>query len=57
MVVQDKKLKEVRKEMEEIYICCVCGEEHKDENIHHIDVKGETKDICKGCATSIKGLA
>ena len=42
--------------MEEIYICCICGEEHEDEDVHHLEVKGETKDICKGCATSIKGL-
>ena len=42
--------------MADVYICCVCGEEHKDENIHHIKVKGEPKKICEECATSIKGL-
>ena len=42
--------------MKDIYICCVCGEEHEDENIHHIKIKGEPKKICEECATSIKGL-
>ena len=38
------------------YICAVCGEEHGLEDVHHVDVKGQTKVICKECATAIKGL-
>ena len=41
---------------DEKVICCVCGEEHGLDDIHHIDVKGQKKKICKGCATAIKGL-
>ena len=37
-------------------ICCVCGEEHGLDDIHHIEIKGKVKDVCKGCATAIKGL-
>ena len=36
--------------------CCVCGEEHGLDDIEHIETKGETRQICKECATSIKGL-
>ena len=42
--------------MTDIYICCICGEEHEDKNIHHIEIKGKNKVICEQCATSIKGL-
>lgn len=38
-------------------VCCVCGEEHGLDNIEHVEIKGETKEICKECATAIKGLA
>ena len=44
------------KKTEECYICLVCGEEHGLDDIHHIEIKGDTKKICKGCATSIKGI-
>jgi len=37
--------------------CFVCGEEHGLDDIEHIEIKGKEKDICKGCATAIKGLA
>jgi hypothetical protein len=37
--------------------CCVCGEEHGLDDIKHIEVKGETKKICKECVTAIKGFA
>jgi hypothetical protein len=43
--------------MTDLYICCVCGKEHEDENIHHVEVKGEPKKICKECVTAIKGFA
>ena len=37
--------------------CCVCGEEHGLDVINHIETKkGETKNICKECATAISGL-
>ena len=38
-------------------VCCVCGEEHGLDDIDHIEIKGIPKNICKGCATAIKGLA
>jgi hypothetical protein len=36
--------------------CCVCGEEHGLDDVDHVEIKGETKKICKECATSIKGI-
>jgi len=38
-------------------VCCVCGEEHGLDDINHIEIKGNTKKICKGCAAAIKGFA
>jgi len=55
MAVQDKK-REVKKNMTDLYICCVCGEEYEDEHIHHIEIKDEPKKICNECATAIKGF-
>jgi len=37
--------------------CSVCDEEHDLDDIHHIEIKGKIKKICKGCATAIKGFA
>jgi hypothetical protein len=34
----------------------VCGEEHGLDDVDHVEIKGETKKICKECATSIKGI-
>jgi hypothetical protein len=42
--------------MEECHICLICGEEHEEEDIHHIEIKGNTKKICEECVTAIKGL-
>ena len=41
---------------DETYKCLVCGEEHGFDDIHCIDINGEEKKICKGCATAIKGI-
>jgi len=43
--------------MEEGHVCLVCGEEHGLDDIYHIEIKGKTKKICKGCVTAIKGFA
>jgi len=37
--------------------CPVCGEEHGLEDMVSVEIKGETKKICKGCVAAIKGLA
>jgi len=37
--------------------CAVCGEEHGLEDMECVEIKGENKDVCKGCITAIKGLA
>lgn len=42
--------------MEESCICCVCGSEFNKEELKHIEVKGNVKDICKECVVTIKGL-
>ena len=39
-----------------LYICCVCGEEHGFDDIHEIEIKGEIKNICRGCADTVHGL-
>ena len=39
-----------------LYHCCVCGEEHSFDDIHEIEIKGETKNICKECADTVHGL-
>jgi len=41
---------------EDCIVCFCCGEEHGLGDIHEVEIKGETKKICKGCATAIKGL-
>jgi len=46
----------VKKIQDEKHICIVCGEEHGFEDIHIVEIHGEEKKICKGCATAIKGL-
>jgi len=42
--------------MQDKHICAVCGEEHGLDDIHKVDINGEDKKICKGCATAIKGI-
>ncbi len=38
-------------------VCCVCGEEHhEEEHMHDVKIKGETKKVCNECLTAIKGL-
>ena len=41
---------------EDLYLCCVCGEEHGFDDIHEIEIKGEIKNICKECADTVHGL-
>ena len=38
------------------FTCPVCGEEHGLDEIHEFEENGETKKICKECATSVKGI-
>jgi hypothetical protein len=42
--------------MDSKHTCLVCGEEHGLDDIHELDINGENKKICKGCATAIKGI-
>lgn len=41
---------------DDCYICCVCSEEHGLGDLHDIQIKNETKTICKGCVDIIHGL-
>jgi hypothetical protein len=41
---------------EDLYLCCMCGEEYSVDDIHEIEIKGETKNICKECADVVHGL-
>jgi len=43
--------------MTENNVCCVCGKEHVPSDIHEIEIKGTTKQICKECVTAVKGFA
>lgn len=40
----------------ELFVCCVCGEEHGLGETHDFEVKGQQKQICKGCADTVHGL-
>lgn len=51
-----KKMVEAKLMANGCAICCICGEEHGLDDINHIEIKGKTKKICKGCATAIKGI-
>jgi hypothetical protein len=42
--------------LEDMYVCCVCGEEHGLDDIHKVEIKGEVKNICKECADTVHGL-
>jgi len=37
-------------------ICCVCGKEYGNDDIHTITIKGQPKSICNECADTIHGL-
>lgn len=37
--------------------CDVCNCDVKDDEIHHVEIKGNVKNICKGCVAAIKGFA
>lgn len=50
-------IREVLKIKLEKHTCPICGEEHGLDDIHEFEVNGETKKICKGCATAVKGIA
>jgi hypothetical protein len=36
--------------------CAICGCETHEDNIKHIEIKGNVKNICQGCITAIKGF-
>jgi hypothetical protein len=40
-----------------VYLCCVCGEEHGLGDLHDVEIKGEIKKVCDGCADTIHGFA
>jgi len=46
----------VKKITKDKFTCPVCGEEHGLDEIHEFEENGETKKICKECATSVKGI-
>lgn len=37
--------------------CCVCGAKEEKEHMKKMDIKGNTKYVCEGCVTAIKGFA
>jgi hypothetical protein len=42
--------------MEESCKCCICETDYDTEELKHIEIKGNIKDICNECLDSIKGL-
>lgn len=38
------------------FLCCLCGEEFELDDLHDVEVKGEAKQICDECATTVHGL-
>ena len=51
-----REIKDKGEKIKENYVCCCCGEEHGLDNIYTVEIKGENKKICKGCASAIKGI-
>ena len=37
--------------------CDLCGREFPDEKLSTLQINGDVKNICEGCATAVKGLA
>lgn len=37
--------------------CCVCKAKEEKEQMKKINIKGEKKYVCSGCATAVKGLS
>ena len=46
----------IGEKMAESCTCCVCDLRFKGDEVKHIEIKGNVKDICKECVDSIKGL-
>ncbi|MBE3136918.1 MAG: hypothetical protein IMZ43_05955 [Thermoplasmata archaeon] len=44
------------KSSDNLYYCCVCGDECDDDSLHEIDIRGEAKKICNECVDTIHGL-
>ncbi len=42
--------------MTEEMTCCVCESKVEKDKIKKVDIKGQTKNICDECATTITGL-
>ncbi len=40
----------------DISICCLCEEKHSLGNLHDVEINGEIKKVCEGCADTIHGL-
>ena len=56
MCIYLSKNKLFLKKGEIIMKCDLCGVDVSDENIKHVHIKGQVKNICEGCVTSVKGL-
>ena len=41
---------------EDNFICCICGEEFGLDDLHDVEVKGKTKQICDECVDTVHGL-
>ena len=44
---------EKSKSEEDLYFCCVYGEEYSYHDVYTIEVRGKIKNICKECANTI----
>lgn len=42
--------------IEEMQLCCLCGESHPSRKTHSVEIKGQKKYICNGCAETVHGL-
>ena len=42
--------------IEEMQLCCLCGESHPSSKTRSVDIKGQKKYICNGYADTVHGL-
>jgi predicted SprT family Zn-dependent metalloprotease len=42
--------------IEEMQLCCLCGEQYPSSKTRSIKIKGQKKYICNGCADTVHGL-
>lgn len=56
MVNKKKQLVPRESRIEEMQLCCLCGQSHPLNKIRSADINGRKKYICNECAETVHGL-